>query len=70
MSGFVDDLLDQVTIYVLIGKADSQAPVRYFIAKNREIVGAIHRPSGWDNSGFVSMKTVEPFEGQWQALLD
>lgn len=70
LSGFAEEHLDRVTIYVLLGKPNSQGPVRYFIAKNRDVVEAVHRPSGWDNHGFVSIKTVEPFEGQWQVLLD
>jgi hypothetical protein len=68
-SGFEDDLLDRVTIYVLLGKPGSVAPVRYFVARNRDVVSGIHRPSGWDNHGFVSVKTVEAFEGRWELLL-
>jgi hypothetical protein len=68
LSNFEDEFLERSTIYVLLGKADSEAPVRYFIAKNSDIVGTIHRPSGWDANGFVNLKSVKAFEGQWQAV--
>src|SRR3981189_2554145 len=36
-SSFEGELIDQVTVYVMIGKEDGNAPVRYFIARNRDI---------------------------------
>jgi hypothetical protein len=69
LSGFEVGMMERVTVYVLLGKAGASTPVRYFIARNRDVVADIHRPSGWDNHGFVNMKTVEAFEGRWELLL-
>jgi hypothetical protein len=66
---FQDDLLDRVTIYVLLGPEDSRKPVRFFIAKNRDLEGRVHRPWGWKEHGFMQMKAVEEYENQWAALL-
>jgi hypothetical protein len=69
LSAFRDELLDQVTVYVLIGKPDAKAIVRYFIARNRDMADTVHSPAGWSNHGFVNMKAVEPHEGRWEVLL-
>jgi hypothetical protein len=61
--------LGQVTVYVLLGAQDSKKPIRYFIAKNRDLAKDIYSPSGWKNNGFMSMKAVEKYEGRWGTLL-
>lgn len=65
---FKGDRLDQVTVYVLIGPEDGKKPVRFFIAKNRELAERIHRPSGWKEHGFMPIKALVPYEDQWDAL--
>jgi hypothetical protein len=68
MSQFDQDNLDMVTIYVLIGPEKSENAVRYFIARNRDLRQEAHRPSGWSQNGFMTLKAVAPFEGQWETL--
>lgn len=67
-SDFEGALLDQITIYVLIGDNKAAVPVRYFLARNRELVGSLHRPSGWTGSAFMPLKAVTPHEGRWELL--
>ena len=67
-SSFEGDLLDQVTVYVMIGKEDGNAPVRYFIARNRDIAGEISIPSNWKDNGFMTLKSLRAFEDRWSAL--
>jgi hypothetical protein len=67
-SSFEGDLLDQVTVYVMIGKEDGNAPVRYFIARNRDIAGEISIPSNWKDNGFMMLKSLRAFEDRWSAL--
>jgi hypothetical protein len=64
---FEGALADQVTIYVLLGHEDAKKPVRFFIAKNRELAQP-HQPSGWRAHGFMSMKAVQDYENRWEAL--
>jgi hypothetical protein len=61
-------LLDQVTIYVLIGKVGSTAPVRYFIARNRDVAGEVSTPANWKDTGFMALKSVTRFEDRWDLL--
>jgi hypothetical protein len=67
-SSFEGELIDQVTVYVMIGKEDGNAPVRYFIARNRDIAGEISIPSNWKDNGFMMLKSLRAFEGRWSAL--
>src|SRR5580704_10582691 len=47
-SSFEDALLaDQITVYVLLGAESAQKPVRFFIARNRELVEHPHYPPRW-----------------------
>lgn len=69
LKDFREELSDQVTIYVLLGPPSAKRPVRFFIAKNRDLVRYVHRPPGWKDNGFVNMKAVEPHEDQWEILL-
>ena len=65
---FEGKLLDQVTIYVLIGKEDGNTPVRYFIARNRDLVGQISTPANWNDNGFMSLRSLTSFENRWEVL--
>lgn len=67
-SDFQGDLLDQVTVYVLIGDSKAAQPVRYFLAYNNELVGSLHCPAGWTGSAFMPLKAVKPYEGRWDLL--
>jgi hypothetical protein len=69
-SSFEGELLDQVTIYVLIGKVGSTAPVRYFIARNRDLAGEVSTPGNWKDNAFMSLKSVTHFEDRWEVLLE
>ena len=44
VSHFKDDLLNQVTVYVLLGPEDSKKAVRFFIARNAELKNSFHYP--------------------------
>ena len=66
-------LPDQPTVYVLLGDESSDAPVRFFIAVNRDLTGFFHHPEDWKaqdkDSGFMKLKTLEPCEGRWALVL-
>ena len=66
---FQGELLDRVTIYVLVGPEHGKKPVRFFIAKNRDLAGSIHRPTGWKKHGFMNVKALEQHENRWDAIL-
>ena len=66
-SDFEDDRLDRITVYVLLGSQDCKTPVRFFIAKNRDLAEHVHHPAGWYN-GFMPMKVIERYENEWTAL--
>jgi hypothetical protein len=69
---FQGDAARQVTVYVLIGPESALKPVRYFIAKNRDVAKYVHKPPGWNNSAFLRMKAVEAYEVKekgWNAIL-
>jgi hypothetical protein len=68
-SAFDGELLNQVTIYVLLGKTDGKASVRYFIVRNRDAAPHFHRPPGWNNSGFIDLKNIVEHENRWDVLL-
>ena len=59
---FTGEILDRITIYVLLGSVDSKKPVRFFIARNRDIAERVHRPSGWKQHGFMQIRAVEQYE--------
>jgi hypothetical protein len=67
-SSFVGDLLNQVTIYVLLGPEERQNPPRYFIAKNIDVAAHAHYPQGWEKNGFLNLKAVEHYEDAWSTL--
>jgi hypothetical protein len=68
VASFTDDLKDQVTIYVLLGREDAQKPVRYFIARNRDLAEHVHKPASWRDNGFIGLKAVQQYEGRWEIL--
>lgn len=68
---FESTTLDQVTIYVVIGKEDSKKPIRYFIAQNRDLKCEVAMPATWGNKGasaFMNLRSVLKFENNWDAL--
>jgi hypothetical protein len=65
---FENDNLDLVTIYVLIGSEKCDKPVRYFIARNRDLASHFSKPEAWPDNGFMSLKAVAPFENGWVAV--
>jgi hypothetical protein len=67
-SSFEDDLLEQVTIYVPIGAEQGNTPVRYFMAKNRDLVGQVSTPVNWKDNGFVQLRSLASFENKWDVL--
>jgi hypothetical protein len=69
LKDFDGDVLDQITVYVLLGDEDAKKLVRYFIVKNRELVKDLHRPKTFRTAGFMSMKAVEKYEDRWHDLL-
>ncbi|MDQ2764241.1 MAG: hypothetical protein M3Y22_12420 [Pseudomonadota bacterium] len=64
-----EELADRVTIYVLVGSIGSKNPVRFFIAKNRELVKHLHRPKGWESNGFMPLKALLGHEDRWDVIL-
>jgi hypothetical protein len=67
-SSFENELLDQVTIYVLIGKENGNVPVRYFIARNRDLADQVSTPANWKDTGFMELRSLTSFEDQWHVL--
>ena len=67
-ASFQGELSNQVTVYVWIGKEDGRKPVRYFIARNRDLAAHVHAPAGWRDNAFMQLKFVEPYENCWDSL--
>ena len=67
-SHFRGALLDQVTIYVLLGKENAKKPVRFFITRNRNLAGDVHTPASYRDHGFMSLKAVAAYEDRWDIL--
>jgi hypothetical protein len=68
VASFEGDLLDQITIYVLLGREDGRKPVRFFITKNRDLRTCVSKPSNWQANAFMPLKHVEPYEDHWDIL--
>ena len=66
---FEGQALDQATVYVLVGPEDGAKPIRFFIAKNRDLATHVHRPSGWRNHGFMNIRALEKYENRWDLLM-
>lgn len=69
-ASFQGDLLDQITVYVLIGKEDAKSTVQYFIAKNRYLAEQLHHPAKWteNKSAFMPLKAVVQYRDKWTEL--
>ena len=67
-SSFEAPMLDEVTIYVLIGTEDARKPIRYFIAKNRDLAAKRQIPGGWKDNSFMPLKALKAYEDNWDAL--
>jgi hypothetical protein len=67
-SSFQGDSLDQVTIYVLIGKEDGSKQVRYFVARNRDLAKHVSTPPNWEKNAFMMLKSLEAYENRWDIL--
>jgi hypothetical protein len=66
---FEGESVDRVTVYVLVGSEHGKNPVRFFVAKNRDLVESIHRPAGWKKHGFMNIKALEQYENRWDTIL-
>ncbi len=68
MASFQGDLLDQVTIYVLLGKEDGRNPVRYFVVRNRDVTKKVSKPPNWKENAFMMLKSITQYENRWDIL--
>lgn len=64
---FKGQRLRRATVYVLLGR-NSKKPVRFFIAKNSNLKKHFKKPHQWKHHGFMSLKSVEPYENRWDTL--
>jgi hypothetical protein len=64
------ELREQVTVYVIIGNEDCKTPVRYFIARNRDVGKQVTLPKtgNWTKNGFMSLRAARDFENRWDLL--
>ncbi len=67
-SSFQGERMNQFTVYVLLGSEEGTKPVRYFIAKNRDLAENPHYPPNWNEHGFISLKALAKYENQWDEL--
>jgi hypothetical protein len=71
---FEGDAAEQITVYVLIGRETASDPVRYFIARNRDLAKYVHVPPGWKDGAFIKMTAIGDHEVKgsagWRAILD
>jgi hypothetical protein len=67
-ASFEEPLIDQVTVYVLLGQESNPPPVRFFIVRNRDVADHAHVPDGWTTNGFLKLKAIEQFENRWDIL--
>lgn len=65
---FKGERLDHVTVYVLLGAQEDNKPVRFFIAKNRDLAKQVHCPPKWKLNGFMTMRAVRQYENRWEIL--
>jgi hypothetical protein len=70
LADFGENFLDRATIYVLIGSERHGGPVRFFIARNRDVAQHVHRPPGWKKNGFMPLKALEKYEDEWGLLVE
>jgi hypothetical protein len=69
IDNFTGALAQQVTVYVLIGPETASRPIRNFIAKNERLASELHRPKGWKDHAFMSIKAVAEYENHWDDIL-
>lgn len=69
-SDYQGEMLDRITIFVLIGAEDDARPVRYFITRNRDLADCVHIPKTgrWLSNGYMPPKSVLPYEDRWDTL--
>jgi hypothetical protein len=67
-SSFEEDMINEITIYVLLGAEENGKPARFFMARNSEVAADPHYPDGWAKSGFLRFRAVEQFENRWTLL--
>jgi hypothetical protein len=65
---FDNPLLDQITIFVLLGNERAQKPVRYFITRNHEVADHVHCPPNWKKNGFMPLSAIKQYEDRWGIL--
>ena len=63
-------MLEQITIYVLLGKLGTVVPVRYFIARNFDLAGQEQISPNWKDNAFMPYRTLVPYEDRWDMLTD
>lgn len=68
LASFEGGLLDQVTVYVLLGKEDGRKPVRFFIVPNNAVAAHFKKPAKWTQNAFMPLGPIKQYEGQWSAL--
>lgn len=62
---YLDELANQLTIYVLLGDERAQKQVRYFMTRNGDVAHHIHRPKNWKNHGFMPLNALKEYEDRW-----
>jgi hypothetical protein len=67
-SSFEGTMLEQITIYVMIGDAEAKSTVRYFVARNADLLGAFTVPPKWADSAFMPLRAILKFENCWDTL--
>lgn len=66
---FKGDMLEMVTIYVLVGVTTDAKSVRHFIARNKDLASKVDSPENWTQSAFMSQNSLLPFEDKWESVL-
>jgi hypothetical protein len=67
-SSFEGAMLEQVTIYVMIGNVEAKSSVRYFVARNADLVGQFSVPPKWDASAFMPLRAIVKYENCWETM--
>ena len=58
-ASFAGSLVDQVTVYVLLGVQRSVKSARFFVVKNSNLAAQLRQPPTWKAFGFIDAKTVK-----------
>lgn len=72
MRSFEGNAGRQVTVYVLVGAETAVNPVRYFIARNRDVAKDVYKPPRWTNYATLAMRALADYEVKesgWDAIL-